>query len=59
MPTFKNIRPPTGQSGLTATNGHFCEMNYQSMTGISAGTIMRKMRKLMLPAGLAGPVPLV
>ena len=34
-------------------------MIYQSTTGISAGTNKRKMRNLMPPAGLAGPVPLV
>ena len=34
-------------------------MIYQSTTDISAGTNKRKMRNLMLPAGLAGQVPLV
>ena len=49
----------TGQSGLTTTNSHFCRMKYQSMTGISARTNRRKMRNLMLRAGLVEPVPLV
>ena len=54
--TKKRKMPPTGRSGLTATNGHFYEMNYHSMT---AGTDRRKMRNLLHPAGLMGPVPLV
>ena len=48
-----------GQSGLTATNGYFCGMNYQQITVISAGTNRIKMRNLMPPVGLAGMVPLV
>ena len=34
-------------------------MNYQSTTGFSEETNSRKMRYLVLPAGLAGLVPLV
>ena len=32
---------------------------YQSTIGISAGANKRKMKNLMPPAGLAGPVPLM
>ena len=39
--------PPMRKSGLTATNCHFCDMNCQSMTGISAGTNRRKIRNLI------------
>ena len=34
-------------------------MDYQSTTGISAGTNRRRMRNLFPPAGLAGLFPLV
>ena len=40
-------------------SGRTSGMIYQSTIGISAGTNKRKMRNLMPPAGLVGPVPLV
>ena len=48
-----------GETGLTATKGHFFGMNYQSRTGIFEGTNRRKMRNLMPPVGLMELVPLV
>ena len=51
--------PPMRKRGLTATNCHFCDMNCQSMTGISAGTNRRRMQNPLPPAGLVGLIPLV
>ena len=47
----KNIWALTGQSGLTVTKGHFCGMDYQSTTGISAENNSRRIRNLLPPAG--------
>ena len=56
LPTVNNIRTLMGQNSLTATKSHFCEMDYQSTTGISARTNRRMMKNTMTPAGLAGLV---
>ena len=61
FPRGTNIRKMTltGQCSLTAINGHFYEMDYQSKIYISAGTNRRKMTNLMPPAELTGPFSLV